>query len=160
VTAEARLLLCRGQLAEALGPLRRAWAEWQRLEAPYEAARVRALIAAAYRELGDRESAAMELDAARWVFDELGAMAELARIDAAIRPRPADSPGGLSPREVDVLRLVAAGRTNKEIATALVISEHTVARHVQNMLAKLGLPSRTGLAAFAAEHGITAPGHG
>lgn len=151
--AEGAALLAEHQPGAALSPLRRAWTEWQRLEAPYDAARVRLLIGCAYRELGDRESAAMELDAARWVFQQLGALPDLARLDALVSDSGSgDLPGGLTPRELDVLRLIAAGQTNKEIAAALVISEHTVARHVQNMLAKLDCASRASLAAFAVEH--------
>lgn len=157
--ARGRVLIAEGSPAESLAPLRRAWAAWQRLEAPYEAARVRVQIAIAYRALGDAESAEMELDAARWVFEGLGALPELAKIDAMSPPAgPAPVPGGLTPREIQVLRLIVGGLTNKEIAAELVISEHTVARHIQNMLAKLGFPSRTRLAAFAIEQGLTGPG--
>ncbi len=158
----ARCLMAEGTAAfaehapeAALGPLRRAWMEWQRLEAPYEAARARLLIGCAYRELGDHDSAAMEFDAARWVFQQLGALPDLARVEAFAAPAGAtQTPGGLTLRELDVLRLIAGGQTNKEIAATLVISEHTVARHVQNMLAKLGCASRAALAAFAVEHGL------
>ncbi|HZQ36682.1 MAG TPA: LuxR C-terminal-related transcriptional regulator, partial [Dehalococcoidia bacterium] len=164
----ARCLMAEGAaaLAEhapdaALGPLRRAWREWQRLEAPYEAARARLLIGCAYRDLGDLDSAAMEFDAARWVFHQLGALPDLAGVEALASPAGAkQTPGGLTLRELDVLRLIADGQTNKEIAAALVISEHTVARHVQNMLAKLGCASRAALAAFAVEHGLARPGRG
>jgi DNA-binding CsgD family transcriptional regulator/tetratricopeptide (TPR) repeat protein len=159
--AEGAALLAEHMPGAALGPLRRAWMEWQRLEAPYDAARVRMLIGRAYRDLGDRESAAMELDAARWVFQQLGALPDLARVDA-LTPNAVEQtvPGSLTMRELDVLRLIAAGQTNKEIGVTLVISEHTVARHVQNMLAKLGCSSRAALAAFAAEHHLTQPPHG
>jgi DNA-binding CsgD family transcriptional regulator len=153
--AEGAAALAEHEPGAALGPLRRAWMEWQRLEAPYDAARTRRLIGRAYRDLGDQESAAMELDAARWVFHQLGALPDLAQVDALTSHTGArETPGGLTLRELDVLRLIAAGQTNKEIGAALVISEHTVARHVQNMLAKLGCPSRAALAAFAAEHGL------
>jgi DNA-binding CsgD family transcriptional regulator len=156
--AEGAALLAEHQPGAALGPLRRAWTEWQRLEAPYDAARVRVLIGSAYRDLGDQESAAMELDAARWVFQQLGALPDLARVDALASPSdPEKVPGGLTVRELDVLRLIAAGQTNKEIGGTLVISGHTVARHVQNMLAKLDCPSRAALAAFAVEHGLAQP---
>ena len=77
---------------------------------------------------------------------------------ALARPRAPTAPHGLTPRELEVLRLVAAGRSNREIAAALVISEHTVARHVQNILAKLGVPSRTAASAFAFAHDLVAPG--
>jgi DNA-binding CsgD family transcriptional regulator len=156
--AEGAALLAEGEPGAALGPLRRAWMEWQRLEAPYDAARVRLLIGRAYRDLGDQESAAMEFDAARWVFQQLGALPDLARADAlASSFEVKATPGGLTMREVEVLRLIAAGQTNKEIGAALVISEHTVARHVQNMLAKLGRSSRAALAAFAVEYGLAEP---
>jgi DNA-binding CsgD family transcriptional regulator len=159
--AEGAALLAEHEPAAALGPLRRAWTEWQRLEAPYDAARARALIGCAYRDLGDQESAAMELDAARWVFQQLGAVPDLARVDSLVSHPDAEKvPGGLTVRELDVLRLIAAGQTNKEIGAALVISEHTVARHVQNMLAKLDCPSRAALAAFAVEHGLAPPARG
>jgi DNA-binding CsgD family transcriptional regulator len=156
--AEGAALLAEHQAGAALGPLRRAWTEWQRLEAPYDAARVRLLIGNAYRDLGDQESAAMEFDAARWVFQQLGALPDLARVDALASHSDAkEAPGGLTMRELDVLRLIAAGQTNKEIGVTLVISEHTVARHVQNMLAKLGCSSRAALAAFAVEHHLAQP---
>jgi DNA-binding CsgD family transcriptional regulator len=152
--AEGSVLIAEGEPRAALAPLRRSWTAWQRLEAPYEAARVRALIGTACRALGDAESAAMEADAARWAFQRLGAAYDLARLDAdAASPAPAAA-SGLSPREVEVLSLIAAGETNKAIAAALVISEHTVARHVQNMLQKLGFSSRASLAAFAVQEGL------
>jgi DNA-binding CsgD family transcriptional regulator len=156
--AEGAALLAEHEPGAALGPLRRAWTEWQRLEAPHDAAKVRLLIGCAYRDLGDQESAAMEFDAARWVFHQLGALPDLARVDALASPAEATAtPGGLTMREMDVLRLIAAGQTNKEIGATLVISEHTVARHVQNMLAKLGCASRAALAAFAVEHHLAQP---
>jgi DNA-binding NarL/FixJ family response regulator len=96
----------------------------------------------------------MEVDAARWVFERLGARFDLMRLDHDAKPATPSPAGGLTSREIEVLRLIAAGETNKAIASALVISEHTVARHVQNMLQKLGCSSRSGLAAFAVEHGL------
>ena len=94
----------------------------------------------------------MELDAARSVFERLGAAPDLARLESVTGPPPETH--GLTRRELEVLRLVAAGRTNREIAAELVISEHTVARHVQNIFAKLRLSSRTAASAFAYEHGL------
>jgi DNA-binding CsgD family transcriptional regulator len=159
--AEGAALLAEHDPGAALGPLRRAWTEWQRLEAPYDAARVRVLIGRAYRDLGDQESAAMEYDAARWVFQQLGALPDLAWVEGLATPSEAkQAPGGLTLRELDVLRLVAAGQSNREIGVTLVISEHTVARHVQNMLAKLGCSSRVALAAFAVERGLAQPARG
>jgi DNA-binding CsgD family transcriptional regulator len=161
VMAEGVALLAEHQPGAALGPLRQAWTEWQRLEAPYDAAKVRLLIGRACRDLGDEQSAAMEFDAARWVFQQLGALPDLAQVDAlASRSEARAAPGGLTMREMDVLRLISAGQTNKEIGVALVISEHTVARHVQNMLAKLGCSSRAALAAFAVEHRLAQPPRG
>src|SRR5262245_30921504 len=113
--AEGSASLAEHKPGDALSPLRQAWMAWQRLEAPYEAARARLLIGCAYRDLGDRESAAMELDAARWVFQQLDALPDLARVDALAPGAGArDAPGGLTPRELDVLRLIAAGHSNKE----------------------------------------------
>jgi len=127
---------------------------WRDLGAPYEAARVRVLIGIACRAVGDSDTADMEFDAARLGFQQLGAATELARVEALIGKAPLDAPGGLSAREVEVLALVAKGKTNREISTALVISEHTVARHLQNVFAKLGVSSRTAATAFAFEHGL------
>lgn len=159
--AHGAVLLAEGDAAGCLGPLRRAWSDWQQMEAPYESARVRVLIGLAYQALGDKDSAAMEFDAARWVFEQLGAMPDLARLDSvASEPTAPAAPGGLTAREAEVLRLVATGCTNKQIAAALVISEHTVARHIQNMLAKLDCPSRAALAAFAVEHDLGPSSHG
>jgi DNA-binding CsgD family transcriptional regulator len=152
--ATGAVLLGEGDAGAALTVLRRACAVWRDLEAPYEAARVRVLIGLASRELGDRDTATMELDAARAVFEQLGAAPDVARVGALSRAAGPRAPMGLSPRELEVLALVARGKTNREIAAALVISEHTVARHVQNILAKLGVSSRTAASAFAFEHDL------
>jgi DNA-binding NarL/FixJ family response regulator len=140
--------LALGEPREALVALRRAAESWQALAAPYVSARTRVLVGDACRSLGDADSAALEHDVARAIFERLGAEPDLARLG---RPAPAH---GLSRRELEVLRLVAAGRTNRQIAASLVISEHTVARHVQNIFAKLGLSSRAGATAFAFEHDL------
>jgi ATP/maltotriose-dependent transcriptional regulator MalT len=149
--------LAMGRPGEALTLLRRAWMAWQRLEAPYLSARVRVLIGRACRALGDDESAEMEFDAARWIFQQLGAAPDLAEVNglSAVRGQGA---GPLSGRELEVVRLVAAGHTNREIANALFISEHTVARHIQNVFAKLGVSSRTALAGYAFEHHLLGDG--
>lgn len=146
--------LAEGDAQGALGPLRRAWQVWQELEAPYEAARVRLLIGLACRELGDEVTAEMELDAARWVFERLGAAPDLARVDSLTERAVPGAAHGLTARELEVLSLVAAGKTNREIASELVVSEHTVARHVQNIFAKLHVSSRTAATAFAFEHAL------
>jgi DNA-binding CsgD family transcriptional regulator len=138
-----------GEPREALVALRRASEIWNALDVPYEIARTRVLVGGACRALGDEESGNLELDAARRLFERLGAKPDLARLEA-----PTAAAHGLSRRELEVLRLVAAGKTNREIAASLVISEHTVARHVQNIFAKLGLSSRAAATAFAFEHDL------
>jgi ATP/maltotriose-dependent transcriptional regulator MalT len=144
-----------GDANRAIGTLRRAWALWRDLDAPYEAARVRVLIGQACRALGDEDTAELEFDAARQVFRELGAVPDLARVDALAKVRPGSAgPGGLTTREVEVLRLVAAGLTNRAIAGELVISEKTVARHLSNIFTKLDVSSRSAATAYAYEHGI------
>lgn len=143
--------LAEGDARAALVALREACQTWQELEAPYEIARTRTLIGEACRALGDEEAATLELEAARSIFEELGAGPDLARLEALTTPGERH---GISARELEVLRLVAAGKSNREIAAELVISEHTVARHLQNIYAKLGLSSRTAATAFAFEHGL------
>jgi len=140
--------------ATALTHLRQSLRNWQELEAPYEDARSRVLIALACRALGDDDAAALELTAARSTFSELGATPDLARVDSLVAPASPGEAHGLTARELEVLRLVAAGRSNREIADALVISEHTVARHVQNIFAKLDVSSRAAAGAFAFEHDL------
>jgi DNA-binding CsgD family transcriptional regulator len=152
--ATGAVLLAEGDVREALAVLRHAWKAWQELEAPYEAARVRVLVGLACRRLGDEDTAQMELDAARWVFQQLGAAPDLARVDRLSGAPASKTAGGLTAREVQVLRLVAAGRSNRAIAADLVISEHTVARHVQNIFIKLDVASRTAAAAFAFGHDL------
>jgi DNA-binding NarL/FixJ family response regulator len=152
--AQGAVLVARGNPRAALAALRRAWSAWQELEAPHEAASTRALIGLACRGLGDEDGAAMELDAARWAFQELGAMRDVARMDALSRPTPAKDTGGLTARELEVLRLVAAGKTNRTIAADLFLSEKTVARHVSNIFVKLGVSSRAAATAHAYEHDL------
>jgi ATP/maltotriose-dependent transcriptional regulator MalT len=148
--------LAAGDAAAALGSLRRAAQTWSELEAPYESARARVLVGRACRELGDEEAFALELDAAGSAFEELRAAPDVAAIDE-LRGR-GDS-YGLSARELEVLRLVAAGKSNREIASELVLSEHTVARHLQNIFRKLGVSSRTAAGGFAFEHGLVRTNH-
>ena len=152
--AEGAVLVARGESRAALAALRRAWSTWQELEAPHEAASTRALIALACRGLGDEDGAAMELDAARWAFQELGAVPDVARIDALSRGTPDKTAGGLTARELEVLRLVAAGKTNRTVAADLFLSEKTVARHVSNIFVKLGVSSRAAATAYAYEHDL------
>lgn len=152
--ATGAVLLAEGDVYAALTGLRQAWRAWQEFEAPYEAARVRVLVALACRELGDEDTAEMELDAARCVFQQLGASLDLAQVDALSATREPTAPGGLTAREAEVLALVATGKTNREIGSVLFISEHTVARHLQNIFTKLGLSSRVAASAYAIEHGL------
>jgi DNA-binding CsgD family transcriptional regulator len=152
--AQGSVRLVEGDAPAALAALRHAWTAWQKLDVPYEAARVRVLIGLACRKLQDEDTAQMELDAARWAFQQLGAAPDLARVEAFSRKRPAEAPGGLTPRELDVLRLVAGGKTNRSIAADLFLSEKTVARHVSNIFTKLGLSTRAAATAYAYEHGL------
>jgi ATP/maltotriose-dependent transcriptional regulator MalT len=150
--ARGAIELAAGDAAGALVTLRRAFQAWQELEAPYEAARTRVLVARACRALGDEEAFALELDAARAAFEQLGAAPDLAAVDELTGSGAA--PHGLTARELEVLRLLASGKSNREIAVELVISEHTVARHLQNIFRKLGVASRTAAGAFAFEHDL------
>jgi ATP/maltotriose-dependent transcriptional regulator MalT len=142
--ARGRVDLAGGDARVALASLRRARELWLELEAPYEAARVRELIGLACRALGDEDTAALELEAARAGYAELGAEPDLVRLG--------DAPGGLTERELEVLRHLAAGETNKEIAAELVLSDRTIDRHVSNIFAKLGVSSRASATAYAYEH--------
>jgi len=152
--ARGGLLLDEGDARAAAVALRRAWVAWQELDAPYEAARVRLRMARACRQLDDHDSAEMELDAAGRVFEQLGAAPALAEVQALASSAPPRTAGGLTPREVEVLRLVATGASNREIADVLVISDKTVARHVANMFTKLDVSSRAAATAFAYEHDL------
>ena len=150
--AEGTVLLAEGDPRSALPKLRTGAAAWRDLDAPYETARVRVLIARACRALDDAETADRELAGARATFEQLGAIPDVELIDALRQPVDRSAPGGLSPREVEVLRLVATGLTNREIATQIVLSERTVERHVSNIFAKIAVPSRAAATAFAYEH--------
>lgn len=151
--AAGAVLLAQGDAREALAPLDRAWTAWQQLAAPYESARVRVLIGMACRSLGDDDAAEIELEAARAVFTQLGAAPDLVRVDGLSRRR-GEAPGGLTKRELQVLRLVAEGMTNRDVASKLSISEKTVARHVSNIFVKLGLSSRAAATAYAYQHDL------
>jgi DNA-binding NarL/FixJ family response regulator len=150
--ARGAVELAAGEATRALASLRQAAQAWQELEAPYEAARVRVLVGRACRELGDDEAFALELESARSTFEQLGAAPDLAAVGAL--DGGAAETHGLSARELQVLRLIASGKGNREIASALVISEHTVARHVQNIFVKLRVTSRTAAGAFAFQHDL------
>lgn len=146
--------LAEGDAAGACAVLRRSWLAWQELDAPYEAARVRLRMAQAFRQLADDDCAEMELDAARRVFERIGAAPDLAAVAALAVFTPVRSAGGLSARELEVLRLVATGATNRAIADSLVLSEKTVARHMGNIFTKLGISSRAAATAYAYQHDL------
>ena len=151
-TAEGTVLLAEGDGRAALPVLRRAWSSWQRLSAPYEAARIRVLMARACQQCDDPASAELELDAAVGVFEKLGAapaIAEARALSLAGAPESA-----LTARELEVLRLVAAGLTNRAIAAELILSDKTVARHLSNIFAKLDVSSRAAATAYAYEHDL------
>jgi ATP/maltotriose-dependent transcriptional regulator MalT len=150
--AKANVAMAVGNVEDALGPARESGRLWGDIGSPYEAARARVLVARALRELGDEDSATAELAVARHGFAELGALPRVQEVDKLLgRARP----GGLTEREIEVLRLVAEGRSNPDIARALVLSHKTVERHLSNIFTKLDVPSRTAAAAYAHEHGLT-----
>ncbi|MDH3235589.1 MAG: LuxR C-terminal-related transcriptional regulator [Alphaproteobacteria bacterium] len=147
--ATGTVLFAEGKLKAALALLREAWAIWQQLETPYESARARVLIGAVCQRLGDYETARMHFHAAHSVFGQLGAAPDLVELERLMANRSAGPLDALTDREREVLSLVASGETNRQIATALGISEHTVARHLSNIFDKLGVTSRTAASAFA-----------
>ena len=149
---QARGALCvrSGEAQAALRHLRESFQRWERLAAPYEAARVRVLIAEACAALGDEEASTLERDAARFTFEQLGAKFDLERLDVCRGSRP--DACGLSARELQVLEQIARGRTNKWIARELGLSARTIDRHVSNILTKLQVPSRSAAAVYASAH--------
>jgi len=154
--ARGAVLLAEGDPSAALSACRTAWTLWRDLDVRYEAARAQVLIAEACRRLDDRDSAEMELDAACRTFQQLGAKLDLARLQP-----PGASSGrsaaGLTARELQVIRLVATGRTNRGIADELGLSEKTVARHIANIFNKVGVSSRAAATAYAFEHRLIEP---
>jgi DNA-binding NarL/FixJ family response regulator len=152
-SAQGAVLLAEGDARAALDALRAAGREFEELEVPYETARARVLVGLAYRALGDKDGATTELAVARRVFERLGAAPDLTRLDA-LSGKPARTIDGLTAREVQVLALVAKGKSNKEIAAELVISDRTVARHLSNIFTKLGVSTRTAASAYAFQRGL------
>ena len=146
------LLLADNKPNAALAEFEQSRALWQDLQVPYEAARIRCLMARAYRKLGKEESAAVEFGEAQKAFEELGASLDLACVvrEKEVKPR-SDAACPLTEREIEVLRLVATGKTNRSIAAGLNISEKTVARHLSNIFTKLDLDSRTAATVYALE---------
>jgi ATP/maltotriose-dependent transcriptional regulator MalT len=154
MAAQARgaVALAEGEARTALAPLRRAFEVWQAADAPYEAARVRVLMGLACHSIGDEEAGELEIAAARAVFEQLGAGPEIARLDALSKAPPSVRERGLTRRELQILRLIASGKTNKAIAAELFLSERTIDRHVSNIFCKLDVPSRAAAIAYAYGH--------
>lgn len=146
------VLIAEHQPTAAQQALRRSLTFWREVDAPYEGARVRVLLGDAYRAQGDQTTAQLEFDAARSVFSQLGAKAELRRIDDIREHSPQSPNGPLTAREIEVLALVATGKSNRDIAKDLFISEKTVARHISNIFLKLDLSSRAAATAYAYQH--------
>jgi DNA-binding CsgD family transcriptional regulator len=154
LSAAGAVQLANGQSGAALAPLRDALTAWRDLDSPYEAARVQVLLGRACAALGDHEGARMEWQAASRGFREFGAAPALAATEALLNGRQlvAQRSSSLTTREVEVLRLLAQGKTNRAIARDLDISEKTVARHVSNIFTKLDLSSRAAATAYAFTH--------
>lgn len=152
-TIRGALAIAEGDPGRALPFLRRAVNAWQEQETPYEVATLNVLIGQACRALDDADGARIEFAAARETFTRLGALQDLARLDAIVSPGDATSrTHGLTPREIEVLRLIAKGRPNRTIAGELHLSERTVHRHVANIFTKLGVDSRTAAVTHAIKH--------
>ncbi|HEX4339007.1 MAG TPA: response regulator transcription factor [Polyangiaceae bacterium] len=154
--ARGAVALAAGDARAAVPCLRRAFDVWHAAGAPYIAARIRVSLSRACRALGDEDGAELELSAARGVFERLGAAHDLERLDSGVATDPVEPPSehGLTARELQVLRLLATGMTNKAISVELVLSEKTVDRHVSNIFTKTGVGSRAAATAFAYERGL------
>jgi DNA-binding NarL/FixJ family response regulator len=150
--ARGAIEMAEGNHASAIAAFRSAFLIWQRSGAPYIAARLRALIGTACRALGDEEGAALEWQAARATFALLGAAPDLNDVEASLNPRRNRTHGGLTTREIEVLKLVAEGGTNKAVASQLGLSDKTVDRHLSNIFDKLGVSSRAAATAYAFQH--------
>ena len=127
---------------------------FRQLEAPYEVARTGLLLARAQQKQGNVESASLEATRARAIFQKLGAASDVASAEAVLNPARSQTVGSLTARELQVLRLIASGATNRNIGNRLKISEKTVARHVSNIFNKLDLPSRAAATAYVYQHGL------
>jgi ATP/maltotriose-dependent transcriptional regulator MalT len=152
--ATGAVCLAEGDLPAAGSSLREAWTLWQGLEVPYEAARVRVLLGQVCQQLGDHVAAAFEFDGARQFFQRVSAEPDMARVDTLRQHTGRTGAHTLSARELQVIELVATGKTNRQIARLLSISERTVDRHVSNILLKLQLPSRSAATAYAYRHDL------
>jgi DNA-binding CsgD family transcriptional regulator len=152
--ARGRVELACGEASAALASLHQAWESWSTADCPFEAAEARRAVGLACREVGDADGAELALSSSLAMFEQLGAKAEARRTAAQLSVRP--SVAGLTPRELEVLRLVAAGKSNREIAAELYLSVKTVARHLSNIFDKIEVSSRAAATAFAYEHGVIA----
>ena len=152
--ARGAVALSEDRPAEALARLREASVRWRELDAPYETAQVGVRIGEGCRALGDEEGALMEFRAALATFERLGARPDASRVRRLLSGQNAHL-AVLSPREIEVLRLIVRGRTNAEISAQLFLSERTIHRHVSNILTKLDVRSRTSAATYAVHHGLT-----
>jgi DNA-binding CsgD family transcriptional regulator/tetratricopeptide (TPR) repeat protein len=152
--ATGAVLLGEGDARAALEKLRQGWKVWHGLDAPYESAHARVLLGLTCRKLGDHDGAAMELDAAQSVFEQLGAAPDVVRVEGLARAAASNEPGTLTGRELQVLRLVAKGMSNRAIGADLFLSEKTVARHLSNIFNKVDVSSRSAATAYAYEHGL------
>jgi DNA-binding NarL/FixJ family response regulator len=150
--ATGAVLLAEHKTQAALAQLREAWKLFSELNAPYEAATTRVHLAFACRQLKDEDAATAELNAARAVFHQLGAAPDLAHADSLLQKKASPGDDRLTEREIEVLRLIASGMSNRDIAGKLRISDKTVARHVSNIFVKLDLPSRAAATAYAFQH--------
>lgn len=152
--ARGRVQLAARDISAAVATLREAQRRWQRLEVPYEVATTRTVLGQALRLAGDEEGARESFAAARALFDQIGARLAAGEVgtDAPGAGPAGRLPGGLTTREAEVLRLIAAGKSNKDIAAELYLSVKTVSRHLSNIFAKIGVSSRSAATAFAFEH--------
>lgn len=147
-----RVLLARGDAASALTALDDARRRWHDLAAPFRVAEARLLLAEAHAAMGDQAAADRERSAAEEIQHRLGVVTPEHAVASGSR-----RPDGITPREAEVLNLVAQGMSNREVAQTLVVSEKTVARHLANLYTKLGVGSRTAAAAYAHAHGLVRP---
>ncbi len=152
--ARGQVALADRRISQAVRNLRDAASLWRDLSVPYELARTRVDLGLALEARGDSEAAGAELEAARSVFDRLGAAPDIRAVDDHVHPPKTDWPGGLTDREVEVLRMLTSGATNRAIAADLIVSERTIDRHVSNIFTKLGVSSRSAATAFAIRNGL------
>jgi DNA-binding NarL/FixJ family response regulator len=154
LSTRGRLELAEGDAVAAAETLRQARENWLALEVPYEVATVHTLLGQALRQSGDEAGATESFAAATQLFDQIGAHLDARRLAGEAKPA---LPAGLTMREVEVLRLIAAGKTNSEVATELYLSVKTVSRHLSNIFTKIGVTSRAAATAFAFEHQLVEP---